>query len=893
MGTSFMFDNDAHVGEHPLPPFAESWIERPIMARFELVAARHANKIAVDDGTLRLTYSELRRAARHLARRIDAAVPPGHAVGVLLPNGALSPIAAMACFAAGRLCVPIDLSYPAERNEQIMREACLAAGVIDGGPEAPPLVPSYLPQLDIIDSLGAVDGPDIDFAPANGPAIVLYTSGSTSRPKGICLAQSAISQRVAEYTNSGRLNADDRFILLNSSGTIAGIRDTFAALLNGATLYIAEPRKVGMNGIVRVLRDERITICYAVPALFRELLALPDAKQSFSHLRIIRLGGDKVLVSDVGLWQRLLADSCRLLIGYGSTEAPTAFQWFVPPNWKADGPRVPIGYALPSVSFALVNNDGRPAAVGEPATVIYTSPYLALGIWQNGRLHPGDFLTSPDDHSMRILRANDVIRLREDGLAEFIGRNDQVIKLRGQRINLLEIEDVLRSCETVADAVVCLSGDEYRPMLVAYVVSRTSSARSLADLKLALAAQLPPYMRPAEIIFLDAIPRLPSMKPDVRALAKLDRASRARSGGQPAAGSGLPKIGTKTHRISKAVENAWTEVLDRKSFAANLSWDQAGGDSLMALRLWFLIEETLGQRLPLDALNSGSTPNELIAAIEKLSDSSASTVPAQDDRPLVFLLPGFQGDLPWFAHLRAAFEDKIRFEVPRYPSWREMIRAEGRFDFIIDEVLEQIVATRGEGDYLVAGYSFGGFAAWEIARRLAESGRRVTFVGLIDARRQDREISSTSQDIAANKIRRNRAMIGRVLRAIYAEPQAAPVFMMRAFLRGVIDLSAFPLLRAMGNLAMLLPARMAFAFHTKLIEELRLQALRKSEVKPLTAPVTLFRSDEHKSISPDYGWGVLCEKLDIVSIGGSHSTMFEPPYRAQFCEHFLQAVQKA
>jgi acyl carrier protein len=548
-----------------------------------------------------------------------------------------------------------------------------------------------------------------------------------------------------------------------------------------------------------------------------------------------------------------------LLIGYGSTEAPTAFQWFVPPNWKADGPRVPIGYALPSVSFALVNEGGEPAAIGESATVIYTSPYLALGLWQDGRLDPGDFSTSPEDRSRRILRMNDVIRLREDGLAEFVGRNDQVIKLRGQRINLLEIEDVLRNCDNVADAVVCLRGDDYRPALAAYVVSSAANAQSLAGLKSALAAQLPPHMHPADIVFLDAIPRLPSMKPDVRALAKLDKASPARFGKQPASGTGLLKQGAKTHRISKAVESAWTAVLDRNSFAANLPWEQAGGDSLMALRLWFLIEETLGKRLPLDALNSGATPGDLITAIEKLSNSSAAAAPGQDDRPLVFLLPGYQGDTPLFARLRAAFDGKIRFEVPRYPSWREMIDGKGRFDFVIDDIFAQIVATRGDGDYLLAGYSFGGFAAWEIARRLTESGRRVTFVGLIDARRQDQEIAPAGQTPVAHKSGRNLAMIRRVLRSISAKPKAAPVFMLRALIRGLIDLSAFPLLRAMGNLAMLLPGQMAFTCHTRLIEELRLKALRKSEVKPLTAPVTLFRSDEHKDISSDYGWGALCE----------------------------------
>ena len=335
------------------------------MARFEITAALYPNKIAVDDGTSRLTYSELRSVAQHLAHRIETVASPGRPIGILLPNGALFPAATLACLAVGRICVPIDLSYPEERNEQIVREACLAAVIVDGEIETSRIAPVSLPHLDITASLGANGNQAIAFAPANCPAIILYTSGSSGLPKGICNDQRAISQRVAQFTNTCHLHAADRFILLSSPGTIAGIRDTFAALLNGATLYIADPHRVGMSGIMRVLQDKQITICYAVPALFRALLTLPDARQACRHLRIVRLGGDQALASDVVLWQRLLAKSCRLLIGFGSTEVPTAFQWFVPKDWTTEAPRVPIGYPQPGISIELINDDGKPATAGE------------------------------------------------------------------------------------------------------------------------------------------------------------------------------------------------------------------------------------------------------------------------------------------------------------------------------------------------------------------------------------------------------------------------------------------------------------------------------------------------------------------------------------------------
>jgi non-ribosomal peptide synthetase component F len=113
-----------------------------------------------------------------------------------------------------------------------------------------------------------------------------------------------------------------------------------------------------------------------------------------------------------------------VLIGYGSTEAPTTFQWFVPRDWNPDSSRVPIGYPVPDVSTTLVNEDGEPAAVGELAELEVRSTYLALGLWQGGRLLSAPVQAPGDGASGRMMRTGDILRMREDGLAELIGRKD-------------------------------------------------------------------------------------------------------------------------------------------------------------------------------------------------------------------------------------------------------------------------------------------------------------------------------------------------------------------------------------------------------------------------------------------------------------------------------------
>src|SRR5262249_5903328 len=207
-----------------------------------------------------------------------------------------------------------------------------------------------------------------------------------------------------------------------------------------------------------VIRNQRITICYAVPALLRELLQQPMAKDAFCDLRVLRLGGDSVLASDIALCRVLLPQSCRVLIGFGSTEVPTIFQWFVPARWTPDGPLVPCGFPIQDISISLQTEREAPAARGEVAEVIVKSRYVALGVWQNGQLQPGTIETDPHDPAMRVMHTADLVRIRDDGLVELIGRKDRQLKIRGFRIDPGDVESVLRRCDDVADVVVTGGG---------------------------------------------------------------------------------------------------------------------------------------------------------------------------------------------------------------------------------------------------------------------------------------------------------------------------------------------------------------------------------------------------------------------------------------------------
>lgn len=854
-------------------PWDETSLDRAIIDIFNEVATRHGDKIAVVDESTRLSYRALQGASLHLARRIDVLVPAGKPVGILLPNNALFPVAAIACLAAGRPYVPVDPSYPQARIDDIRNEAGLAAIISDRVGDDILGSAGPLPCLDIGSSLGADGETGAPVANPEGPAVILYTSGSTGRPKGICNDQRAILQRVAQAANSCHLNAGDRLFLLSAPGTIAGQREMFAALLNGATLYVADPLRLGIKGVLRMLGDAQATVGYVVPALLRQLLSATDASQAFAHVRVIRIGGDIPVADDLALCRLALPATCHVLIAFSSTEVPTIFQWFIPPDWRPDGVRLPIGYARPGMSFRIDDDD-----VGDGAgELVVKSRYLALGYWQAGELQAGPFRTDPLDAAIRILHTGDRVRQRCDGLIEMTGRSDRQIKVRGSRVDLAEVEATLRGLHGVADAaVIARRQGEEAGALVAFVVARAApSATFVGELKTMLAQRLPRRMCPTQFHVLDELPRLSGFKTDSQALARLDlrKLTESRDVDETTARQATAPDQADNTPIHDAVARAWTTVLGQRSFRANQAWDEAGGDSLGALHLWCLIEEALGVRLAVDGLELNATPAMFIAEIEKQLDAA----PARSSAPLVFFLPSADGDTPSQARFRAGFGDQLRFEVVQYPHWDEMLDKGAHFGVLVASAVEQIVAATDD-DVCVTGYSFGGFVAAAVAGRLIELNRRVRFIGLIDTPPKLERLTRESP----------LARVGNLVRKIFLRPRSLEVSLIKL----LIDVSAYRSLRLIGRLANCLPATARFVFHYHLSYHLRALAMYRWRLKPIGATIHLFQTDEFAAAAVQ-SWKALARELKIASVGGSHLAILRPPAREILCKEFLAAIGSA
>ena len=177
------------------------------------------------------------------------------------------------------------------------------------------------------------------------PACVLFTSGSTGRPKGIVNSQRCLLQRVRQSINAAHINAEDRFLTLSSLCTIVGVRDTITALLAGASVPLLDLEHTGAREILNIINVEAITVLFGFPALLRSLIECAR-KLASNALRLVRVGGDTTLWSDIDLFRGWLPPGVAIQSIYVATEAPM-MQWFVDPSSRTDNPCIPIGYPLP------------------------------------------------------------------------------------------------------------------------------------------------------------------------------------------------------------------------------------------------------------------------------------------------------------------------------------------------------------------------------------------------------------------------------------------------------------------------------------------------------------------------------------------------------------------
>jgi acyl-coenzyme A synthetase/AMP-(fatty) acid ligase/thioesterase domain-containing protein len=718
----------------PFVRLPDSALDRPIIDHFERAARLHRDRIAIRDTDTALTYDELWDGLCGLAETLAAGSKPGELIGILLPASPMFALAMLACLAAGRPFVALDTDHPKEWLNNALEDA--RPTLIITGEDGLGGVEPRLPPMRVIQLTALPKPARACWRPARlglyEPACLLFTSGSTGRPKGIVNSQRNLLQRVAQSINAAHVNAEDRFLTLASPSTIVGVRDVITALLAGASIHLLDPQRAGVREVSNVIRAEAITILFGFPALLRSVVAasVPPAEVT---LRLVRVGGDTVLWSDIDMLRSWLTPGADIQLIYAATEAPM-LQWFVDDSCREEDGRVPIGYPLPGNRLSVVDEDGRATQPGEVGELIVASPYVSLGRWADGRCVDGSD-EAGGDRACRLFRTGDLVLQRPDGLLERVGRKDRQVKIRGVRVHPEGVEALLRKHPFVRDvaALARTSSVKGAATLVAYVSPHDAAPAGLvAELK-ALMRSVPAPMRPARYHLAHRIPRLPSSKLDVRALIALDDVNVQRKRTKPADEAELaPEVGD---RIAQAVARVWQDALLAPVGGPNDDFFEAGGDSLSAITFTLELERSLGLELSPTLIYEAPSFSGFCQALRQCgAPRHAPLVLLKDGAgsPPVFIIHGVGGNVLQLLPTARRMA---------YPGAVIGIRARGlargekphsSVEAMAADYLREIKARQPNGPYNVCGYSFGGLVAFEIARRLSESGNEVGFVGLFD-----------------------------------------------------------------------------------------------------------------------------------------------------------------
>jgi amino acid adenylation domain-containing protein len=441
-------------------------------------------------------------------------------------------------------------------------------------------------------------------------AYVFFTSGTTGKPKGVMDSHRNVLHNILRYTNNLHIHSDDRLTLLQTLNFSGSVSSLFCALLNGATVYPFDLRQEHPAAFADWLADQQITIYHSVPSIFR---LIAGEGRRFPELRIIRLEGDHAAPTDAALFQRNFHASCRLVNGLGATECGIVRQFFLTTD-SAPPPRsLPIGYpVVEDMEVLLVDEGGGATRPGDIGEIAVKSRYLAVGYWQEPALTAEAFRPAFDDPEARVYRTGDLGRFDENGCLDYLGRKNFQGKVRGQRVNLADIEAEFLRVAGVREAVATIRpGRNGENQIVIYYTMLANQPLNEDKVWPHLRARLDNYSVPSALVKLERLPLNANGKVDRRALPHPHWTRPI------AAAPALPKNVTELRLV-----NIWKDVFGLDQIGVDDSFLELGGDSLQLMRMFNRVRQVFGREVSI----SEFFDSPCISALAKILRGSAHNV---------------------------------------------------------------------------------------------------------------------------------------------------------------------------------------------------------------------------------------------------------------------------
>ena len=728
-------------------------------------------------------------------------------------------------------------------------------------------------------------------------ACVVFTSGTTGKPKGILGRHGSLTHFEPWRQELCGLTEGDRFAMLSALAYSVVQRDIFTPLWLGATLFIPDDETIGTPGqLAAWMAEHKITFAGLTPAMGQILAETAPPDFCLPALRNAFFVGDRLSRRDV-VHLRRLAPNVTCINTYGTTETQRADSYFVAlqePEGNAVSSLYPLGQGMPDVQLLVLNGAGKSAGVGELGEIYVRSPHLALGYLGDETLTRARFITNPftsrDDD--RLYRTGDLGRYLPDGRVEFCGRADRQVKVRGFRIEPSEIETALEQHPAVRQAIVMARDDLPGGRgLVAYLVVSQETMPTTKALRTYAGERLPVHMTPAAFVFLNALPLTPNGKVDLRALAELGEEDR----------TAKEAFAAPRDHLERQLVHIWEGVLGVHPVGIGDNFFDLGGNSLLGIRLFARIEKELGKRFPVALLFQSPIIERLAQALrgDAASPDWSTLVRIQGggSRPPFFCVHGFGGGVLGYAELaRLVGPDQPFYGlVARGINGRE--EPDARIEDMAAHYVRAVRTLQPEGPYYLGGYCYGGVVAFEMARQLRAQGQQVALLAVLEgyALRRSEAIRQLWRPRVAARFVLN---LPYWLRDALRQPRARQKLLarLRSKPRGDAERRAWDahverVAAANFGDGPDIPAsyRSLMAAH--------LQAMRDYNPPPYPGRVTLFRVQAlslTRSYDPEMGWAKLAAGgVEVRMVAGAHYNMLERPHVEVLAARLRESLDRA
>ncbi len=571
-------------------------------------AAERGDTTAVISARGNLTYAELDSRSNRVGRFLrEAGAEPNELVAVVMEKGWEQAVAAYGIQKSGAAYLPIEPDVPTDRLHHLLSvgecKLALTQSELVAELSWPEGVQVFAVDGDAFDgvsdeALEDVQGPD-------DIAYVIFTSGSTGTPKGVVISHRGAVNTILDINERFQVDAEDRGLALAAMGFDLSVYDLFGTLAAGGSVVIPSKQDPDPSEWVQLIAEHGVTLWNSVPALMEMLVTHAEGTKTElpSSLRLALLSGDWIPVSLPGRLSAVREGIEVISLG-GATEASI---WSilhpivaVDPEWKS----IPYGKPMKNQTFHVLNGDLKPCPTWTTGDLYIGGVGVALGYWRDDEKTAASFLEHPETGE-RLYRTGDLGRYLPNGEIEFLGREDNQVKVRGFRIELGEIEENLNKVDGIAASVVAALGASDNRRLVAYVVPADGTELDTEAVQKALGAKLPEYMLPQSYVAMEALPLTANGKVDRKNLPAPEDVGKENVYVAP------------RNEAEEKLAQLWQEVLDVEKVGVYDDFFELGGNSLLANQLLFRVHDAFGIELPLSKLFEATTIDKVAVLLEE------------------------------------------------------------------------------------------------------------------------------------------------------------------------------------------------------------------------------------------------------------------------------------